>query len=340
MRFSLNTWSCLTIGALSLGVMAVGQNFSLAWQNTNPRPRTSNLEFDDSDQEAQVTRGPGFVTLKKCSVKLIATAVLASDRPGLIASVEPKEGDDVRKDQKLVLLKDEVAIAIFQISKEKSENDVNKRFAEASAAVAKAEWEKMLESNRKVPGSIPSIEVERARLNYVKAMLQGEMAAHELKVATLEKEKAFADLQTYKIEAPFDGKVRKVHKHKGEAVTQGTPILELVNTKLVKVEGYLPLEDLWNVRRGDLVEVRVDIPDRDLDIEKEVFEGKIYFVEPSVSPVTHGARVWAEVQNSGERLIEGLYANMTIKHGRASGTAKKTGSVPDSAGIRQTSGNR
>jgi multidrug resistance efflux pump len=198
----------------------------------------------------------------------------------------------------------------------------------------------MLESNPKVPGSIPSTEVERARLNYVKAMLQGEMAAHEQKVAKLEMEKAFADLKTFRIEAPFDGKVRKIHKHKGEAVTQGTPILELVNTKLVKVEGYLPLEDMWNVRRGDLVEVRVDIPDRDLDIENEVFEGKIYFVEPSVSPVTTGARVWAEVQNPSERLVEGLYANMTIKHGRAAGTAKKTGSVSGSSDIRQTSGNR
>lgn len=107
---------------------------------------------------------------------------------------------------------------------------------------------------------------------------------------------------------------------------QGTPILELISTRTVKVEGYLPIEDVWSVKRGDVVEVQIDIPDRDLAIENEVFQGKISFIDSTVSPVTHGARIWAEVQNPDEKLIEGLYAKMTIKHGRrASGAAKNSG---------------
>ena len=149
-------------------------------------------------------------------------------------------------------------------------------------------------------------------------------------------EKAAAELRTCRIEAPFDGKVRKVFKHKGEAVAQGTPILELISTRIVRVEGYLPVEDLWSVKRGDPVEVRIDFPDRDLEIEKEVFHGKVYFIDPTVSNVTHRARVWAEVQNPDEKLIEGLYAKMTIQHGRrAAGTAKKTSGA---TGIKQTGG--
>ena len=51
-------------------------------------------------------------------------------------------------------VEDETLVALFNVAKQKAENDVNKRFAEKSAAVGKAEWEKMLEANRKVPGSI------------------------------------------------------------------------------------------------------------------------------------------------------------------------------------------
>jgi multidrug resistance efflux pump len=238
-------------------------------------------------------------------------------------------------------------VALLAVAKQKAENDVNKRFAEKSAAVAKAEWEKMLESNRKVPGSIPETEVLRAKLSYEKALLQKEQAEHEQEVARLEMEKAAAELKTYKIEAPFDGEVRKVLKHKGEAVTQGTPILELISTRSVKVEGYLPIEDYYSVRRGDPVEVRLDIPDKDLPIEKEVFVGKVFFIDKTVSPVTHGARVWAEVQNPDPdqdlpSLIEGLYAKMTIRHGRAAnaGTAKKGASKLAPSGIRPASGTK
>ena len=57
--------------------------------------------------------------------------------------------------------------------------------AERSAAVAKAEYEKILEANRRVPGSIPDTEVERAKLNYEKALLVEVRLAVERGIAFL-----------------------------------------------------------------------------------------------------------------------------------------------------------
>lgn len=335
MRVFTSKWSWLTVAALSAGLFVTANNFSQAWQNPPSRPRTSSsLKLDEAELEEQVDRSiPGQITLPKCSVKLRQSVVLASDRPGLIAQVEPDEGDEVAKGQEIVFLKDETLVALLNIAKQKAENDVNEKFAEKSAAVAKAEWDKMLESNRRVPGSITATDVDRAKLNYEKGLLQGEQAKHERLVAKLEMEKADAELKTCRIEAPFDGIVRKVLKHKGESVTQGTPILELISTRTVRVEGYLPVEDLWSVQRGDPVQVQLDFPDRELEIEKEVFHGKVFSVDKTVSPVTHGARIWAEVQNPDEKLVEGLYAKMTIKHGRRAGTAKKAS--PAATGIKQ-----
>ena len=142
-----------------------------------------------------------------------------------------------------------------------------------------------------------------------------------------------------RIEAPFDGQVRRIHKRPGEAVTQGTPILELVSTRRVKIEGLLPIEDLWDVKAGDEVEVKVElkVPGRKLEIEGETFQGKVVFVDPNVSPVNQSCRVWAEVENVGERLIEGLPASMTIKHGKKS-KAGVTTAKPKASSIQTTSG--
>ena len=111
--------------------------------------------------------------------------------------------------------------------------------------------------------------------------------------------------------------------------------IESFGMRLATIEGYLPIEDIWTVKPGDVVEVQIDIG-RSLEIEKEIFEGKVIYVDKTVSPVTHGARVTAEVQNKGERLVEGLYAKMTIKTGQR-GTVKGAGSKPATA-VRQTSG--
>ena len=336
MRVFSSKWPWLTVAALAAGLFVAGSNFTQAWQN--PRPRTnSSLQLDDADPDEKVIRAPGEVTLPKCSVKLLRSVILASDRPGLIDHVEPNEGDEVAKDQAIVFLKDEVLQAIYKGAKHKATNDVNKRYAVKSAEVAKAILDRMLQANQAVKSAVTGIELDRAKMDWEKSMLQGEQAEHDQETAKFEMEKAAAELKTCRIEAPWDGRVRKVLKHKGESVTQGTPILELVSTQVVKVEGYLPIEDLWSVKVGDSVEVRVDIPDRDLEIEKEVFVGKITYKDVSVSPVTHGCRVTAEVDNRDEKLIEGLYAKMTIKHNRrAAGTAKKA--APAASGIRQTGG--
>ena len=341
MRVFTSKWPWLTVAALSAGVFVVGSSLTQAWQNPNPRPRSNqNLQLDDAEPAEHVDRSiAGQITLPTCSVKLFYSVILASDRPGLIADVEPNEGDEVRKDQAIVFLKDEVLQAIYKGAKHKATNDVNKRYAIKSAELAKSVYDRNLQANIAVKSAVTQVDVDRARMDWEKSILQGEQADYDQESAKFEMEKAAAELKTCRIEAPFDGKVRKVLKHKGESVTQGTPILELVSTQVVKVEGYLPIEDLWSVKVGDSVEVRLDISDRDLEIEKEVFIGKVTFKDFSVSPVTHGCRITAEVQNPDEKLIEGLYAKMTIKHGRrVAGTVKKPGTPAN--GIQQAGGKK
>ncbi len=330
--------SCLAVAAMTASLICLAGSLAWAWQNQTP-PRTAR-DIDRVELEDQPVQENGWLTLSKCQVKLIDSVTLAPDRPGVIASVKPEEGDSVRKNQQIVLLKDEVAVAMLNVAKKKAENDVQIRYAKAAAVVAELEHEKMVEANRKVLGAFPAIDVEKAKLNWEKALLQAENAEHDFAVLKLEVAKAEEELKSFKVEAPFDGKVRRILKREGEAVRQGDPILELVSIRRVKVEGYLPIEDADNVKPGDAVQVQVDIPNRDLPIEKKTFEGKVVFIDPQVSPVTYGARVWAEVQNpSEEGLKEGMYTKMKILHGPR-GAAKANGAKPIRNDIKQTGGSK
>ncbi len=254
----------------------------------------------------------GGIRLADCHIQLIDQVVLASDRPGILDFVEPEEGDFVEAGVQVAGLKDEVARAALAVAKHKMENDVQKRFAQKASQVAQAEYEKALETNRRVPGTVPDIEVRRLKLAAERTLLQIEQATHEMVEARLTYEQTLADLKTYRVETPFAGIVTRIYKRKGEAVRQGDPILELISTRRMRVEGYLDVRHAWTVKPGHAVRVKLDVPGEDLPVENEVFEGRIVFVDKSVQPVTRKVRVWAEVANRNDLLRAGLTATMEI----------------------------
>jgi RND family efflux transporter MFP subunit len=253
------------------------------------------------------------IALTHCRVMLINQVVLASDRVGILAFVEPEEGAEVRAQQVVAGLADEVAAAALAVAEAKVENDVEIRYARKAAELARVEYDRSVDVNRRIESAVTDFELRRLLLTLERSELAIEQAASELKINRLTREQASAELKTYQVQAPFDGIVTRVYKSSGEAVRQGDPILELVSTDRVRIEGDVDIKDVWNIKAGGTrVVVQLDIPGVELDVEKDTFEGKIVFVDVSVQPVTRRVRVWAEVPNRDNILRAGLEANMTI----------------------------
>lgn len=252
----------------------------------------------------------------KCRIQLQDHVTLASGQLGILKEVLPEEGDRIEEGDIVAQLIDDVARAALERAEKEASNDVEIRYAIKAAEVANAEYAKAVDANRRVPGAVPEIEVQRLKLAAERSRLQIEQAQHRFLVARLTAKEAEAALRMFAVTTPFNGTVTRVYKSKGEAVRQGDPILELVNTDKVRVEGYLTTTDMHRVERDDYVSVRLDIPDIDLDIEREVFEGRIVFVDPQVQPVTGQVRVWAEVENRRNILRSGLTALMVVEPGR------------------------
>jgi membrane fusion protein, multidrug efflux system len=253
------------------------------------------------------------IVLPDCHIKALKTARLATDRPGVIAAVVPKEGDTVSRDQDLVRLMDEVPQANWEVAKLVADDVIEVEYATKLHRVDVLEYAKSVEANNKAPGTISEIELQRLKLNADKSELQIDKAKHDIKVNDMKAKQAKAELDTFHIQAPFDGFISQILKYRGEAVKQGDTILEMVNTDVVQVDGWVKDRDIWRVKLGCPVTVVLEIKGADPEIKNRVFHGKIGFVDQVAT--ARDTRVWAEVPNPGNLLRPGFLAKMTILAG-------------------------
>ncbi len=256
---------------------------------------------------------PTAIPLTDCKIKLIEQVMLASDRPGILKFIEPKEGDAVQAKQKIAGLQDDLVQAELAAAEHKATNDIEVRAGEKARDLAVKEYEQAQRANRDVKNTVPMVELHKYKLAAEQSVLEIELAKHELIFSRLQRDLKRTELETFGIRAPFSGVVTKVFKQRGEAVRQGDPILELANTDHVRVEGWLDLEQTWKVSVGNRVLVRLNIPEVDLPIEEVVHEGRVTFVDVTVQPVTRLTRVFAEVVNHDNILRAGLNADMVIQ---------------------------
>jgi len=279
-----------------------------------------------SDEPAAVAPS-GSITLTDCFVELIEEAQVPAQEPGVLVEIAVREGDEVQKGAQLAQIDDahprmqhEASRLRYEAAREEAENDVNVRYAEAAAAVAKAEWEQSVEANRKTPGTVPLAEVKRLGLKWremnlsiEQAQMRRRVAALEAKVAAAEVNAALENLKRRRITSPLDAVVVELYRHDGEWVQPGDPVLHVVRINRLRVEGVVnSAEAAGHEISGQPVEVAVELARG----RTETLEGRVSFVDPVVRA---GGKyeVWAEVANvqeSGRWLLQpGLPATMTIR---------------------------
>ena len=249
------------------------------------------------------------IRLKGCRIKPADQVTLSVNQSGVLGSV-PREGDRVDAGQRVILLENELAVAALAVAEKEASNNVDLRDAETASDVARLEHELAVQINELSKGTVTLTEVRRAKLEFDRSLLRIEQAKHKQAIAILKRDEAAAQLKTFYVIAPVAGTVNKVVKHKGEAVRQGEPVLELVNTRRVRVEGFLDAALRRRVAPG--AAVRVEPEARDDGSVAVPVTGKIVFIDSVVQPVTQQVRIWADVENADELLLPGLTAVMSI----------------------------
>ena len=253
--------------------------------------------------------------VRNARVMLIERVTLASPRAGVLAFVEPREGDLVEARQVVASLDASVAKKTLAIARFKASSTADRRFAKKIIDLSQTEFDKARQANSQIEGGgvFTDIDLHRLKLNVDKAILQLEQAESDANAQALTVDQLTAELNSYAVVATFAGTVTKVHRAKGEAVALGDPIVDVVNLNRVRVEGFVGIQDGLRVKPGSPVVVRLDLPDVDLPEERLELNGRLVFVDTGVEPVTGQIRVWAEVPNPEGILRAGLPARMTIR---------------------------
>jgi len=254
----------------------------------------------------------GSIRVTGCRIKPANHVTLSVNQSGILSTV-PEEGTTVDMGQLVIQLEDELARASLVVAEKEAVNDVDIRFSEIAADVANLEYEQAVKVNESVKGSMTMADIRRRKLEYDRSVAQTEQARFKQAIAVLKRDESAAQLKTFHVAAPFTGMVNKVMKHPGEAVRQGEPILEMVNTRRVRIEGYLDVPHRRRVAAGTAVEA---LPESHKgEGPEKPCRGKVVFVDSVVQPVTQQVRFWAEVENPDETLLPGLTASITIQIG-------------------------
>lgn len=110
--------------------------------------------------------------------------------------------------------------------------------------------------------------------------------------------------------APLAGLITRWEANIGESVDPSKVVFEIVDPKVIWVEGDLPEHEAGLAKIGQPVRVRV------VAIADESFDGRIVRMGGSVEPEKRTVHVWAEVANPRFRLKPEMFAEVTVVVGR------------------------
>ncbi|MBX7164786.1 MAG: HlyD family efflux transporter periplasmic adaptor subunit [Pirellulales bacterium] len=265
------------------------------------------------------------ITIPRCPLDLIEERDVPAQDAGMLLELDAREGAVVEQNMRLGAIDDReaqaeliVAQREYDVAKEKAENDVNVRYAEAAAKVAEYTYLQNKSANDKVPGTVSQTEVLKTLFDWKRSKLQIEQAQSEMAIAALELKAAEAKQNAMKVKvdrrqilAPISGMITKVERKPGTWVNPGDPIVRIIYLERLRVKGHVESADYSpSVMLGRAVKVKVQLP-----AGPRGFTGKVVFCNPEID-LNGKFEVWAEIDNPQEdgrwTLHPGLTSEMSI----------------------------
>ena len=209
----------------------------------------------------------------------------------LLASVDVKEGQAVKKGQQIAKLDDAIQQATVALAKHAAETTVLVRYAQNQLDSAQNQWEKVKNNQGFSPEEKrqKELDVKQAELGLEKE--KEEQAENQIK---LQQEQNRLDHMT--IRSPIDGYVVRVNKQAGEE-TDDEPLIEVVDTSKLYAIFDMPRQEFGKVRVGDKERVQTEGVTRD---------AMVISVDPVMDLASGLFRVKMEVDNADGRMPAGV----------------------------------
>jgi len=149
---------------------------------------------------------------------------VASPRAGIVAIVNVKEGEAVKKGQVLLRLDDRIAVARLDIAKAKLEGSrADFEAANKSSEEARARFDRLEALAKK--NAVNQEEVRAGKLAWERYQLEAASKAQAVKAAEGELKLAQTILEQHTILSPVDGVVKNVERMPGEGAKALEPVV-------------------------------------------------------------------------------------------------------------------
>jgi RND family efflux transporter MFP subunit len=197
-----------------------------------------------------------------------------------------------------------------------ADSDVQVRYAKKSLEVAQTELRRAVDSEKRLAQSVSKSELDQLRLLVQRGELEVEEAQLEWELAQTTRESKENDVRLAdyailqrRVAAPLAGFVAEVHRHRGEWVQPGQPILRMVRLDRLRAEGLVNARSMHGDVNGRPVKLTVQLNDQ----TTATYAGKLAFVSPEIDPVNGQVRIWAEIENADLKLRPGLHGSLVIE---------------------------
>ncbi len=266
-------------------------------------------ENHDSSTAAQAVSGGDALLVAQTSENDIETfggikavtrpskdAVMGFSFPTEVLEVFASGGDRVKKGTLLVKAKDEEAVIAIRLQKMRAENTTAVKAAQAAVDLAQIEFDAISELAGKDGGNRQ--EYDRARVNLLQRQIEKEAADLNLEEQKVQLERMEAQVERFRLEAPFDGLVDQITVDPGQAVKDSEPVVRVVEINPLWIEVPAPTDQ--TLRKGFKVGTPAWVV-MDLPGEPRVVLGKIIEIGVVADSASGTRRVRVEVPN--QKLI-------------------------------------
>ncbi|HEX4497475.1 MAG TPA: efflux RND transporter periplasmic adaptor subunit [Thermoanaerobaculia bacterium] len=179
-------------------------------------------------------------------------------------------------------------------------NSTRSALTSARNNLAVAQREAQRQRTLVAAGAVAQRDVETAEQTVVQN--QAAVVAAQSQLASAEKQLGYTV-----VTAPFAGVVSERPISAGDVVQPGTALYTVVDPSSLQLEASLPAEQLGELKVGTPVEFKVT------GYAGRTFRGLISRINPSADPSTRQVKVYAEIPNSGNALVAGLYAEGRVE---------------------------
>lgn len=234
---------------------------------------------------------PGFGG-EKAVTQPSRDAVMGFSFPVEVAEVLVTGGQDVKMGDLLVRARDEEVVQALELQRIAAESDLDVQRAAAAVELAQIQFDSANDARSRE--GLSKFEFDQARNSLTTRQIELEIARIQQQQRQISVRQKRAELDRYRLVAPFDGTVDVVVRQVGQAVNDSEPVVRVVDIDPLWIDVPAPVGQTitLGLKPGSPAWVLLDVPG-----EPRVWPGKVVEVAAVADSASGTRRVRVELAN-------------------------------------------